>query len=613
MQPYQEEYIENLRNITALTTRKKPGCLSLEDFEAELLRSREQLAHKIKRNTKLLREKLFPELDHLLEATPQSLRELQEFAGMLLNGKNVSDPGLFCQIHQALLTLARLTKDQCGIIRELYWLGIGRHSLCNQVVGLEFSMIENYIFSMRLCFMEAAAYLKYYDEIEDVETKGYILRSRANIALGQFKNASEKIHLIKQTLQILQDKDYQEKAPELPWDRYIYMTHQQLAASISYSKNSPMTPQDIEDIMESVYIVYQRRFQEAKRNNEPPPIRPAFNYCTIEYYCGLNSLPELLTKIENLMDGANTQDFSTDTMYALISLPAFYCQFLRQYPERIPERKEYIASLYQKILDYMDAFPESSENETLFHYLRQLLNTFVETENSISYGDFVQKLMMRFAQETYVHSYIVGKATTVFTRIILEEEPAYFDDIDHIRKITDPAKKQTAILDFAMKCGFYHDVGKVCFLDLYSKTARQWLEEEYEMAHLHTVAGGTYLAERPSTRLYAAAAWGHHSWYDGSRGYPVNYKRLQCPERQLVDIIGLIDWIENVTGIRRLYTGVEKTFDEALETAITLEGRRFSPLLTARLRDRTVAELLRQAFIDGQKEAYRRLYEGNKS
>ena len=39
---------------------------------------------------------------------------------------------------------------------------------------------------MRLYFTEAAAYLKYYDQIEDIETRGYILRSRANIALGQF-------------------------------------------------------------------------------------------------------------------------------------------------------------------------------------------------------------------------------------------------------------------------------------------------------------------------------------------------------------------------------------------------------------------------------------------
>ncbi len=608
MQPYQEEYIANLKDIITLTSRKKPVGRTFETFETELLQTRQLLAQKIKRNMELLRSHLFPELDHLLEADSERVQELREFADKLLNGQDTPDAGLFCMIHQALLNLARLTKDRRGIIRELYWLGIGRHNLCNKVVGLEFCMIENYISSMRLCFMEAAAYLKYYDEIEDSETRGYILRSRANISLGQFKNAGEKIHLVKQTLQILQDKDYQDKAPELPWDRFIYMTHQQMAASISYSKDSPMTPEDIADVMESVYIVYQRRLLEAALKNEKPPMRPTFNYYTIEYYCGLNSLQELLSKIEALMDEADPCSFSADSMYALISLPAFYCQFLEHYPERIPERKEYIASLYRKILDYVDSFPEASENETLFFYLRQLSHTFVETDNSITYGDFLLKLMKRFAQETYLHSYMVGKAASVFCEIIVSEEPNYFDDIEHIRQIKDPDKKRTEILNFAMKCGLYHDTGKINFLELYSQTGRQWFEEEYEMAHLHTTAGEACLSKRPSTQPYAAAALGHHSWYDGSRGYPRAYQRLKCPSRQMVDIIGLVDWIENVTGIRRLYTGVEKTLCEAVSDAIALEGRRFSPLLTARLRDSGVTEQIRQAFADGQREACYQLY-----
>ncbi len=607
MQSYQEEYIANINDVIALSARKKPDGLTFEAYEDQLLQARRSIEHKIKRNMKLLRENLFPKLDHLLEATPEDIQELQEFAGKLLNS-HTADAGLFCQIHQALLNRTRLTKDRYGIIRELYWLGIGRFSLYTKVVGLDFSMIEKYISSMRLCFTEAAAYLKYYDDIEDSETRGYILRSRANISLGQFKTTGEKIHLVNQTLQILQDKDYQSKAPELPWDRYIYMTHQQMAASISYNKESPMTPKDIEDVMESVYIVYQRRLMEATLQKKSPPIRPTFNYDTIEYYLGLNNLQELLSKIEKLMDSADPTDYSPDNMYALASLPAFYCQFLQQYPERIPERKEYIASLYERILNYMDSFPETAENETLFHYLKQLSLTFVETESSISYANFVLKLMERFAPETYVHSYIVGKAAAVMSELILSEEPNYFDDISFIRAIKNPEEKQKEILTYAQNCGLYHDVGKISFLDMYSHTARQWLEEEYEMAHLHTLAGEIFLKTRQSTELYAVAALGHHSWYDGSHGYPDTYKRLNYAERQMVDIICLMDWLENVTGIRRLYTGVEKTFDQAIEDAITLEGRRFSPLLTARLRDRKIVSLLRHAFTEGQKEAYGRLY-----
>lgn len=608
MQPYQEEYIANLKQISALAIRKRPENQTFEEYLEKLLQNQQQIEAIVKRNMELLREKLFPILDHMFEASKEELQDLQEFAGKLLNGKKEFDSGLFFQIHKALLCFARLTKDRNAIIQELYWQGMSYYSIYTKLLGLDPSKIRKYFSQMRLCFAEAAAYLKYFDEIEDTDTRGYILRSRANMSLGQFPSASEKIHLVKQTLQILQDKEYQKIEPHLPWEHYIYMTHQQMAASISYNREITMTPQDVADIMESVYIVYQRRLQETASKNEQPPIRSQFSYYAIEYYCGLDNLDGLLTKMETLMNQVNPSDFSSEGMYGIISLPAFYCQYLEQYPERIPERKKYIEKLYQKILNYIEIFPETAENETLFLYLRQLSFTFVETDNSISYKEFLKKLQIRFTPEIYIHSWVVGKAAVTFCQIIFKEEPTFFDDIEEIRKITDPEEKQKIILNYALESGLLHDVGKINFNHLYSQIARQWFEDEYEIANLHTLIGKTCLETRPSTSPYAAISYGHHSWYDGSMGYPESYKRLECPYRQMVDVIGLIDWLDAVTYTNRLYTGVEKTFEEAVQSAIDLEGRQFSPLLTARLRDKNVAEQIRTALIEGRQEAYRQLY-----
>ena len=129
------------------------------------------------------------------------------------------------------------------------------------------------------------------------------------------------------------------------------------------------------------------------------------------------------------------------------------------------------------------------------------------------------------------------------------------------------------------------------------------------MARLHTLAGYMLLRARASTSRYAAAALGHHAWYDGSRGYPDAYQRLEYPSRQMVDVVGLMDWLENVTHTAQLYTGMGKGFEEAIETAVELEGKRFSPLLTARLRDGQTVERLRQAFAAGRRNAYRRMYD----
>ncbi len=608
MQPYQEEYITNLKEIILLNTHKKTAPCSFETYQTQLSQNRQQIKKKVARNMELLRDGLFPLLDNLLEATPEELTELEEFTKSLLNGKNELDGGLFCHIHQALLSRARLEKNPDTIIQHLYWLGIGRNNLCSKMVGLDLSQTENYMSQMRLCFAEAAAYLKYYDELEDSNTRGYILRSRANTALGQFKSASSKIHITRQTLQILQDKDYQTKEPDLPWDRYIYLTHQQMISGISYSRSNDMTAQDVADIMESAHIVYQRRIQEAIDRKEKPPVKPAFSCYTIEYYCGLSTLEELLGKMEVLLDAADPTDFSLEGMYAVISLPAFYCQYLREYPEHLPGRETYLEQLYQRVLDYVDAFPESEANEQIFFYFRQLSTTFIETPHSISYGEFQQKLMMRFAPDIYVHAQVVGTACVALCSIIIDEEPTFFDDIEHIQIIQDPDQKRQTILTYARDCGVLHDMGKINFLSLYSKTPRQWFEDEYEMAHLHTIVGESRLQDYSSTRHCAAIALGHHSWYDGSRGYPKSFKRLQCPYRQMIDVVSLLDWIDAMMNTSWLYGVAEKTFDEAVATAISLEGKQFSPLLTARLRDKTIAEKLKQVFITAHEQAYYQLY-----
>lgn len=610
MQPYQEEYIANIKEIIALTEWKRPGGESFEEYAAGLRRSEELAREKAQRNMELLRENLIPALDRLFEAGQEELGELVDFASRLMGGKETQDDGVFRLIHQALLSLARQKGDRSGTIRELYWLGMGHYWLYSQVMGLPMEWVEKYSSQMRLYFTEAAAYLKYYDEIEESETKGYILRSRANISLGQFNSPSTRIGIVRNTLRVMQDKTYQKKAPDLPWDRYIYMTHQQMVTSMSYSKTRVMTPEDMASIMESAYIVYQERLQETSEGKQVlMTARWTFPYYAIEYYCGLYDLDHLLAKTERLLDTVDTSDHSADAMYRIMSLPAFYCQYLIQNPERIPKRESYIESLYRRALDYSDTFSAADE-ERLGLYLRQLSTTYIETAGGLPYGVYLQKLMLRFTPELYLHSYMVGTAAKALCGIIMDEEPDFFDDISLIRQIEDPEEKRKQVLLDAMQSGLLHDAGKFSFQPLCTRAIRQWFEDEYEAARLHTLSGELMLRERASTKRFAAAALGHHSWYDGTEHeYPSEYKRLECPERQMVDVISLVDWIEYSTRSAKLYTGIGMTYEEAVAEAVAREGRQFSPLLTARLRDGEIVERLRLAFEEGRQEAYRRMYE----
>lgn len=130
MQAYQTEYIDNLRAIVALSVWKPEEGQTAADFAAQVRKKDGELHRLEKRNIELLRTDLFPVLDNLFSASDALLQSLKEFAAQLLNSREELDDGLFCRIHEALLALARQKKDRAGIIRELYWLGIGSNSRC---------------------------------------------------------------------------------------------------------------------------------------------------------------------------------------------------------------------------------------------------------------------------------------------------------------------------------------------------------------------------------------------------------------------------------------------------------------------------------------------------
>ena len=610
MRPYQEEYLDNLRRFDALFQRRQSGEPDFEAYTARARADREELLRLSRRNMELLRRELFPSMEGLYSWDPQQVAELEEFSFKLYDGRAELDVGLFCQIHQALLGLARFNGDQDAVIRELYWMGMGRNALNSKLVGLPLDDTCDYTVQMRQYFTEAAEYLKDFDGIDSTETRGFVLRSRANISLGRFPTPGEKTRLLKETLQILQDKHYQELAPDLPWDRFIYLTHQNMASSISHSRAKVMSPEEMASIMSSAVIVYQGRYEVGQRLHQQPAARPAFGYHALEFYCGLSTLDTFLTRLEELLDSASASDYSPNGMYTMISLPAFYSQYLSQYPDAIAPREEYLQGLYRRMLDYADACPGDLREHSLFLYLRQLCFTFIETEGGVPYSEFLLKLLLRFAPEVYRHSHLVGEGARALCAALLEDDPAYFDGIGFIQEITGRPQKRAAVLDYAMGCGLFHDAGKISVIELCSRTARQWLDEEYEMARFHTLSGRILLESRASTSRYAPVALGHHAWYNGgSQSYPDTYRRSECPERRMVDVVALVDWIEVRLNSAHMYHLEAKPFDQVVQEAVRLGGSRFSPRLTELLRDEKTAKRLRDALETGERNAYRRMYE----
>lgn len=602
IRPYQEEYIKNVKEYISLTLR--PGPKDKANFGAYAQRLLDERARKrqlAQRNMELLRGELLPTLDRLSEVDREERRELQDFSTKLLANPKQVDVGLACQIQEALLAQARQEDNLDGIIEHLYWLGISRFNLANKLANMG-AQAAPYYDKLRACFQEATDHLEEFDKIENDETRSYIIRSAANRALGHFPTVADRIRLLKEIIGIMENPGYRALAPGLPWDRYVTQAHRLMVSSISHSRDGNMTPQDVADIMRSVYTFY--------RGMDPTP-RQMFHRTAIEYYCGVYDLDYLLRELEYLTDSASARDFSSEGAYALVSLPAFYCLYLSEYPERVGERERYyLAGLYQRVQSYLNAFPEGKEDEDLFFFLRQLLATFIEVPTGIPYGQFLSWLLLHFSPEVRIHSRIVAEAAKALCGFVLDRDEGFFDGIGFLHDLKDPAEKRKAVLDYAEGCGLFHDVGKVNCLELHTRIARQWFPMEGDMAQLHTLSGYEMLRGRPSTSRYAAIALGHHAWYDGSDmlGYPADYRREDHSERRMVDVIALCDLLSDAVNPYTPAAESDQAFDAAVERARRMAGRQFSPRLTALLDDPAVSAALRQSLDVGRIRADAELF-----
>ena len=598
MEPYQEKYIQNCRAYQELTAL---DFLNWSSFDAAMARFRKAglLAGE---NTALLQEELLPILDRLYGQEDGTLTALEEFADALTAGRQPLDLALSEQLHTALLNVYRRGGRRERIIKSLYKLGMVRYQTWNMLTGVDGPTAEQYTARMRYCFAEASGYLKYYREFDE-ETLGYILRSLANNYLGNFADWRERLNVVRHTMRVFTDERYRAAAPGLPWDRYMDSVHRQMLSVLPHSfPEGNLSPDEVEDVMDSALLIYERQLQQAAKENKAMEASRLLPYSRIEFSCGLISKEAFLSHMEDLMDAADPTRFDSDSSYRIISMPAFYVQYLLQMPELIPPRRQYIGQLYARMLDYIRTIPAGELSEATGLHMRQTLSVFLEQEGGLSYLELARSMMLWLAPELYAHGYAVGRMAQVLSRAVLSGEPGFFDDIPPVAALTSPEEKAAAMDGIAFTAGLLHDIGKLNFTSLYDHAGRQLLSSEAEALRLHTETAKR-LQNYPSTQLYADAASGHHRWYDGSGGFPEDFRRQESPTRALVDVIALANFLDSEPeNVKLPYHTVP--FEDRIREALRQEGRRFSPLVTACLRDKAVLEELKALYETGRRKGY---------
>ena len=250
MTGWQEAYLRNVREVDQL---RALFSAEREDFDTWYQRHLEheaRLRTLKNENTALLSGELFPLLDRLHEASPEEIAQLTDFSGQLVDWKTNLDCGVFIAVHEALLKLYRHRRDRSGVIRELYQVGMGLFYLQRSLVSVDCKAAASLRFRNEMVFTEAASFFRYFETLDSDETRGYVIRSMANISISAV-NYKRRIEASMRTIRTARDPAYRALAPDLPWDTYLRRGYQQLSTLRTQLSDPAITRTEVAAVMDA--------------------------------------------------------------------------------------------------------------------------------------------------------------------------------------------------------------------------------------------------------------------------------------------------------------------------------------------------------------------------
>ena len=595
MREYQEKYIENTRRIVELTAYYGKEGQDFGEWVSERRQAESEIKALRQENIRLLSGELFPALDVLHSASEQTIEELREFASVLMDWKTNLDSGMYVVIHSALLSFYRVKKDRDNIIKELYLLGMGFYYMRRFAAGVEAEENDRLAFRNELVFTEASSYLRYFEDIEDGETRGYIIRSLHNITLC-VKELKRRIQANALALQVMRDERIRQLAPDLPWDRFVRASHQQMSINRNGLRDDDLTKEELALVLDSCYEVFRPEETAGEKN-----IRWLWPYYEMEYCCGYADLNVTLDRMEQLIDSAPYDAYDMSGLYGNVQLPLYYGRYLQREPklQTDEDRVRFLDRAYRKMIRTLTTCPPENFDDYFFYNVDIAVSNFYEMEGSLTYRELTDAVMKRFSGSLYIRARKAGEMMALISRAILSSEPGFFDDIPFIAGIADPAEKTERACEFARTCGSYLDFGIIKMNIRRTMETRELFADEDEIYRLHTLSGYEDLKSRRSTEIYADTALGHHSWYNGAEGYPESYVRNESPYRQMTDIAAVVT---------ALLSSDASDADALFDSVLNAPRGRFSPVVVSYLEDSLLrCELYVIRNGDGE-EYYREIY-----
>ena len=236
---------------------------------------------------------------------------------------------------------------------------------------------------------------------------------------------------------------------------------------------------------------------------------------------------------------------------------------------------KYLNPTFNILIDYIYSVPNkdfTSYFDDVSADIFKLALPFLRLENQKE--EMLTKLILRRQPITYIHSIMVEKISVRIALSILSVNKKIFKDINKLGYDSD-----FKILKYISKAALYHDLGKCLTLGVINLQSRKLTDVEFSYIKLHPEKSLALINGDDSFKEYFDVMLGHHKYYDGKKGYPVDFDNVNSKYKSVIDLISIADSIDAATDILgRNYT-VGKSFDTLLKELIKEKGTRYNPYI----------------------------------
>lgn len=210
---------------------------------------------------------------------------------------------------------------------------------------------------------------------------------------------------------------------------------------------------------------------------------------------------------------------------------------------------------------------------------------------------------------TEIHVRGVAKLAVEVAGKIIDKKPEYVIGVLGIKTPEEITKRKREILSFLRRGALHHDRGKLLISTTINMQLRKLTDQEFENIKKHPEYGLKGGDDYESLKKYYNIILGHHRYYNGQGGYPLEFDNQNCEDKFAIDLITICDCIDAATdSLGRNYMS-DKTVRMVLEEMNAEKGVKYSPEIVDFIReDEKLIESIEYITTQEREEAYYQLY-----